>query len=84
MDSQLQPLAMDVRLVGLPACTTPFAHQMVPFAEPPSNATRVPLAKERLHNEALVGAPAARDGRCVASPSGAPNGASYSGNQSSQ
>ena len=43
IDSHWQPRLTAVRSNGLPFCTTPFAHQMVPLAEPPSNSTRVPL-----------------------------------------
>ena len=37
-----------------PTCTGPPAHQMVPLPLPPSNSTRVPLAKVRRQTEALV------------------------------
>ena len=48
IDSQLQPAAIPVRLAFGPTCVTPWDHQIVPLAVPPSKATFVPVANVRV------------------------------------
>ena len=74
--SQRQPADTLVAGVGGPDCTSPFDHQIVPLLVAPSKTTFVPEAKDRLHTKVL----GKEEGFFVARPSGAPSGASYSGN----